>query len=94
MYVLVFIGVASLLNKFLPFHPLNAYPARVGVGSVPYALPYVTVALVGVTLPPFALYVTVYVLGVQFAVSVPAADPNTYFVPLVFVTFITSEYAT
>ena len=41
------------------YHPLNVYPLLVGVGNVPYVLPYVIVLLVGLTLPPFALYVNV-----------------------------------
>jgi hypothetical protein len=51
------------------YHPLNVYPAFVGVGSMPYALPYVTSMLVTSILPPFGLKLTVYVRGVQCAYS-------------------------
>ena len=40
-------------------HPLNVYPVRVGVGKSPYVESYVTLLLAGVTLPLFALNVTV-----------------------------------
>ena len=45
------------------YHPWNVYPVLVGVGSVPYVDPYVTVMLLVDTVPPFALKVIVDCIG-------------------------------
>ena len=49
------------------YQPINLYPVLVGVGKVPYSESNVTFLLEGDTFPPFALNVTIYVLGVQCA---------------------------
>ena len=52
---------------------MKVYPALVGVGKSVYVVPYVTVLVVGLTLHPFALNVSVYVHAVPFAFNVFAA---------------------
>ena len=53
----------------MPFHPLKVYPLLVAVASVPYSLSYVTDLFAADGVPPFPLYVTVYVFAVALAVS-------------------------
>ena len=62
--------LSAVIVLLFNFHPLKSYPVFVGVGSSPYVLSNVTVLLVGSTIPPFGLYVTVYSFGVQCAYTV------------------------
>ena len=60
-------AVTFVPSVILVYHPSNTCPAHEGEGSAPYVEPYVTVADVGDTSPPFASNVTVYVFAVHFA---------------------------
>ena len=63
------LAVLSILVPFVSsvYHPLNVYPLLVGVGNSPYVLSYFICLLVGVTVPPVALYFNVYSLASHFA---------------------------
>jgi len=54
-------------------HPANVKPSLVGVGSAPTAVPGDTLRVVGLTVPPFALNVTVQFAAVHLAHIVVSA---------------------
>ena len=65
-------GVDTMLDSVIvllfKLHPLKSYPVFVGVGRVPYAWSNVTDLVVGSTVPPFGLNVTVYSFAVHCAI--------------------------
>ena len=55
-------------------HPINVYPALVGVGNSPYFSPYITSFVLFSNLSPsLTLKVIVYVFAVHFAYSSPSS---------------------
>ena len=63
----VFTTVSEVTGVVPSYHPENEWPVNVGVGRAPYGWSYVTDVEDGVTDPPFASSVTVYVLAVHLA---------------------------